>query len=221
MKSLFRCATLSVGLLASTLANAQSYTGYPSFSKAEALQLTQNMSPKARSELAKREAYAAYEEALRACKSMERSERKACNAQAKEYLRNDLSYAKNILTEDTSAGSSGSGASGTGSPDAESAGSSGSSGSMSSAESTATVRVPVVVVMSPKEQYNLAVREAHAAYAEAVRVCKTHARNDRAECMKEARFNLRSDLAYAKNQLKEGGQSAGGGNNAGMSGTGN
>lgn len=204
MKSLFHFLTLSTGLLACAVTNAQSYTGYPSLSKAEALQLTQNMSPKARAQLAEREAYAAYEEALAACKKMDRAEWKGCNAQAKEYLQNDLSYAKSILTEGTSAGSSATSTSDTG------MGSAGSSGATTSRNLQETERIPVVVVMSPKEQHNLAVREAHAAYAEAVRVCKTHARADRSECMKEAKSNLRSDLAYAKSLLQEKRQSRGG-----------
>lgn len=213
MKSFFRFTVLSAGLLACSLSAAQTYTGYPSLSKAEALQLTQNMSPKARSELAKREAYAAYEESLAACKKMERAERKACTAQAKDYLQNDLEYARNILTEDTSAGSSAGGAT-----NAE-GGRTASAGTTSDRDAADIERIPVVVVLSPREQYQLAVREANAAYAEAVRACKAHARTDRTACMKEASANLRSDIAYAKRLMGTGERSRGGGSDAGMSGS--
>jgi hypothetical protein len=52
----------------------------------------------------------------------------------------------------------------------------------------------------PKAEYNRSVKEAHAAYAEAVKECGKEARNQRASCMKEAKANLTNDLQYAKSQ---------------------
>lgn len=224
MKPLIHYSALAAGLLACSLSGAQNYSGYPSWSKAEALQLTQDFSPKARARLAEREAYAAYEEAMRACKSMGRAERKSCAADAKTHLKNDLSYASEIRSGQTSAGSSGaaggsasSGMNGSGFKDsaATSAGSTRSTGSSSAAQMAPAQE------MSPKEQYRLAVREAHAAYAEAVRLCKSHAGADRSSCMKEARSNRRSDLAYAKDMLQQNGlRESRGSGGGGMSGSG-
>jgi hypothetical protein len=136
MKSLVRLITLSTGLLIVSLATAQPDTSSPPTSKAEAMQLSQDMSPKARSQLAQREANAAYKEAMSACKSMGKAERKDCSSEAKANLRKDLNYAKEIRTSGASMGGSSSGTSSagygsdkiSGSNDLSTAGSSGSSG---------------------------------------------------------------------------------------------
>lgn len=57
---------------------------------------------------------------------------------------------------------------------------------------------------SPKAQYRRSMKEAHAAYADALKNCKTMSKGERAACRQEAKQNLQSDLAYAKDQMKSG-----------------
>jgi hypothetical protein len=227
MKSLLQSITLTSGIVLCSLAGAQSglqssgtqsYTG-ESLSRAEAKQLTQDMSSKARTELARREAHAAYKEAMSACKSMDKIERKSCVSDAKTNLRNDLAYAKNVMTETSSGGSSsGTVQSGTDQSSPMTGASSGSSGttsgsptrqgtaqgsSMSSEPITASERKQLTQDFSPKARYNLAKREAQAAYSEALSVCRSLSRSERSACNKEARATLQSDLAYAKSQMQQ------------------
>lgn len=56
----------------------------------------------------------------------------------------------------------------------------------------------------PRAQYGRAVKEANAAYAEAVRECGRMASKQRASCMQEARGNLKDDLASARAQAGQG-----------------
>jgi hypothetical protein len=137
MKSFLYLITLSTGLFAGALASAQSHMGSsPPMSKAESMQMSQDMTPQARSELARREAHAAYREAMSACKSMGKMERKECSSEAKTNLNKDLNYAKDIRRSGASMGGSGSGTNSTGyggdrvsgSNDLSGAGSSGGSG---------------------------------------------------------------------------------------------
>jgi hypothetical protein len=126
MKTFVQVLGFSSGLLLCSLAYAQSQTADPSLTKAEARQLSQDTSPQARSQLARREAHAAHKEAMSACKSLGKAERKACSAEANTNLKNDLNYAKEIRTSGTSMGGSGAGSDRvSGSNDLSSAGSSG------------------------------------------------------------------------------------------------
>lgn len=135
MNTFLHVVTLSGGVFLCSLASAQpsqSSTGDPPLSKAESMQLSQDMSPKARSQLATREAHAAYKEAMSACKSMEQAERKGCAAEAKKNLNDDLKYAKEIRTSGANMGGTGSGGASSGSSvsganDLSSAGDSGAS----------------------------------------------------------------------------------------------
>jgi hypothetical protein len=300
MHTFLRAVALSGGVLLCSLAGAQSSQSSqsnmrsmdPPANKSEAAQLSQDMSPQARSQLARREAHAAYKEALSACKSMDRAERKGCAAEAKRNLQQDLSYAKALRTQDTSVGSSGagdssgSGVSGSsssssssspsgassasspinghgmssgGSSGSDLSGSNGSSGmggtsgasgasgtsttsggsmmgrpdlsqgdlkndrpssDMSSEKLSSAEKKQFVQSFSPQAQYNLSKREAHAAYAEALKACKELSKSERAACTKEARSTLQQDLAYAKSQLQQdsSGVSSGGGTDSGVSG---
>lgn len=236
---------LSGGLLLCSLASAQSYTGFPPLSKGEALQLSQDMSPQARSQLARREAYAAYNEAAAACKSMSKAERKDCTAESKKNLRKDLNYAKEIRTSGTSVGGSGAGNNSgsssdrvSGSNDLSSAGGGGGGGGrsadstggmtgadaigndrpgspyagqargqsmtgMSNEKLTAAEKKQFVQTFTPQAQYKLATRESHAAYSEALKTCQGMSKAERTSCMKEARANLKNDMAYAKSQYQQ------------------
>lgn len=196
-----------------------------SSSKAEARQLTQDMSPTARSQLSRREAHAAYKEAMAACKGMSSAERKSCTGMAKANLRNDLTYSTNILAdtgrENRSSGSSITGTMGrrAGSAGPMTAGNSVSSGatsgggtrqgtdqagSINNAPMSASERKQLVQDFNPRAQYNLARREAQAAYTEALATCKTMSKTERAACHKEARATFNSDLSHAKSQLQQG-----------------
>lgn len=53
---------------------------------------------------------------------------------------------------------------------------------------------------SPGAQYNRSVREANAAYADAVRECNRMASRQRASCMQEAKSTLKGDLDAARAQ---------------------
>lgn len=53
---------------------------------------------------------------------------------------------------------------------------------------------------SPRAQYNRSVKEANAAYAEAVGECRRMASRQRASCMQEAKSNLKGDLDAARAQ---------------------
>jgi hypothetical protein len=57
---------------------------------------------------------------------------------------------------------------------------------------------------TPQAQYQMLRKEANAAYREAVAECKKMRGADRTACTKEARMNLRSDLAEAKKTLSTG-----------------
>jgi vacuolar-type H+-ATPase subunit H len=57
---------------------------------------------------------------------------------------------------------------------------------------------------SPQAQSRLAIREAQAAYQDAVNGCKTMKSAERNNCMKEARSNLQADLANAKKMRSSG-----------------
>lgn len=56
---------------------------------------------------------------------------------------------------------------------------------------------------SPEASFNRSRREAYAAYNEAVKGCKDLSGKDRGACVKDAKSNLRDDLAYARNQFGE------------------
>jgi len=53
---------------------------------------------------------------------------------------------------------------------------------------------------SPRAQYNRSLKEAHAAYAEALKECGKMRGSEKTSCTKEAKTNLNDDLAYAKSQ---------------------
>lgn len=62
---------------------------------------------------------------------------------------------------------------------------------------------------SPRAAYSRMVKEANAAYAEAVRECGRMAAGQRASCMREAKTNLSGDLASARSQSSSGGSGLG------------
>lgn len=66
-------------------------------SPAEKQQLVESMTPEAQYRLSQREAYAAYDEARKACRQAGASERTTCMQAAKSQLRDDLEYAKSSL----------------------------------------------------------------------------------------------------------------------------
>lgn len=51
-------------------------------------------------------------------------------------------------------------------------------------------------------RYQTSTKEAHAAYREAVKDCRTMKGSERTACVKEANANLQADLAAAKEQRK-------------------
>lgn len=96
MKTFLHVASLSGGALLCSLAIAQSEPGMQPMGRSEAMQMSQDMSPQARAQLSRREAHAAYNEAMKACKTMAQSERKDCMAEAKTNLNQDLRYAREM-----------------------------------------------------------------------------------------------------------------------------
>lgn len=67
-------------------------------SKAEARQSTEDTSPKGQYQTSKKEAEAAYRQALADCKQMRATERKTCMKEAKSNYQADLSEAKKLLS---------------------------------------------------------------------------------------------------------------------------
>ncbi|SNS36577.1 hypothetical protein SAMN06265795_102394 [Noviherbaspirillum humi] len=55
---------------------------------------------------------------------------------------------------------------------------------------------------TPQQRYNTSRKEAQAAYQEALAACRSMSAGERTSCMKEAKQNLQSDLAYAKDAMK-------------------
>ena len=51
-------------------------------------------------------------------------------------------------------------------------------------------------------RYQTSTKEAHAAYQEALKDCRTMKGAERASCLKEANVNLQADLAAAKEQRR-------------------
>ncbi|MDB5855857.1 MAG: hypothetical protein JWR22_3898 [Herminiimonas sp.] len=74
--------------------------------QAEARQLTEQFTPKAQYRLSRREAYAAYQEALQGCRQNGKADR-PCTQEAKRQLQEDLTDASQYLRRDDSVGSSG------------------------------------------------------------------------------------------------------------------
>jgi hypothetical protein len=72
----------------------------------------------------------------------------------------------------------------------------GSDSAMTSAE-----RRQMTEDMSPRAQYNRSVKEAHAAYADAVKECGRMRSGEKTSCMQEAKTNLKNDLASAREQM--------------------
>ena len=122
-----------------------------------------------------------------------------------------VSGANDLSSAGASAGSSGaspgSSMSGAGSQGSQQSGQqmSGMSNDSSQAAAplTAAEKKQFVQSFTPQAQYNLAKREAHAAYAEALKGCKAMERAERSACTKDARSMLQQDLAYAKRQMQE------------------
>lgn len=79
----------------------------------EARQMKEDLTPQARYNTSRKEANAAYSEALRMCRSMTGTERDDCQQEARSNLRNDLAQARQTLSSETGVGSSGA-SSGTG-----------------------------------------------------------------------------------------------------------
>ena len=82
---------------------------------APAHQLTQQFTPQAQYQLARREAYAAYEEMVRRCRQTSGADRSACMQEARGYLRDDLAFAREHLQGAGAVGASGASSSASGS----------------------------------------------------------------------------------------------------------
>jgi hypothetical protein len=72
--------------------------------RAEARQMVEDTTPQAQYNTSRREAYAAYQEALNECKKMRGTEKTACTKEAKGYLQSGLAEAKKLLGEGVSSG---------------------------------------------------------------------------------------------------------------------
>jgi hypothetical protein len=70
----------------------------------EARQVIEDTTPQQKYNTSKREAQAAYQEALNDCNRMRGSEKTACMKEAKENRQNDLAEAKKLLGQDVSSG---------------------------------------------------------------------------------------------------------------------
>lgn len=84
-------------------------------SQIEAQQMKEDATPRARYNTSKKEANAAYSEAVKECRSMDRAQRSDCMKEARTNLQNDMAQARQMLNDETGMGSSGTPASSRGS----------------------------------------------------------------------------------------------------------
>lgn len=92
-KSFASVSLLACLILAAPVNAAQRHSG-----KAEAQQTTENQTAQSRYQTAKKEANAAYKEALADCRKMRGAERTTCMKEAKANLQNDLAEAKKTMS---------------------------------------------------------------------------------------------------------------------------
>lgn len=73
------------------------YAAADAMSRVESRQLMEDKTPQARYQTSRKEANAAYQEALAECKKMQSGERSGCMKEARSNLQNDLAEAKRSL----------------------------------------------------------------------------------------------------------------------------
>lgn len=96
-----KCQGLALSLL---LIAGGAVAAEDKLSRAEARQTVEDTTPRAQYNTSKREAQAAYQEALNDCKKMRGTEKTACMKEARGNLQNDLAEAKKVLGSSTSTG---------------------------------------------------------------------------------------------------------------------
>lgn len=94
LKNLIVSSLMATGCLLAVSANAARDTD----SKIEARQTIEDPTPQAQYQTLRREANAAYREALAECRKMRGAERNACTKEARSNLQNDLAEAKKTLS---------------------------------------------------------------------------------------------------------------------------
>jgi hypothetical protein len=106
MNSLFPKLAGALIVTGAVLYAVPAYAANDAMSRAEARQMTEQFTPQAQYELSRREAYAAYQETLKACHETVKADR-SCTKNAQKQLQQDLADAKQHLQGDTNMGSSG------------------------------------------------------------------------------------------------------------------
>ena len=106
MKSKYRSLVLSMLLIGGTGFVSATHAAGDQMSKAEARQMVEDKTPQAKYNTSRREAQAAYSEAVSQCKAMRGADKNTCMKEAKTNLQNDLADAKKMMSGDTSVGSS-------------------------------------------------------------------------------------------------------------------
>jgi hypothetical protein len=85
-------------VMAMTSVSVSAYAAQDAMSRAEARQTVEDRTPQAQYQTSKREANAAYQDALAECKKMRSTERTGCMKEAKSNLQSDLAQAKKSLS---------------------------------------------------------------------------------------------------------------------------
>jgi hypothetical protein len=106
MDSIFPRVASAIILVVTALYAIPAHAADKAMDQAEARQLTEQFTPQAQFRLSRREAYAAYQQALQGCRQNGKADR-SCTQEAKRQLQEDLADASQYLRRGESAGSSG------------------------------------------------------------------------------------------------------------------
>lgn len=85
-------------MIAGSLSLVSANAATDALRQAEARQLVEDKTPQAQYQTSRKEANAAYQEALVECKKMQGSERSGCMKEARSNLQSDLAEAKRLLS---------------------------------------------------------------------------------------------------------------------------
>lgn len=94
MNSLFPKISLAMALSAAALTTLPAHAESQAMHAAEMRQMHETFTRKAEYQLSRREAYAAYQDAMKACGHQGRTEHASCMRNAKSHLHQDIAYAE-------------------------------------------------------------------------------------------------------------------------------
>lgn len=107
MNCLLSKLSIAVAISAGALAALPAHAESDAMKRAESRQMQETFTPQAEYQLSRREAHAAYQDALKACREEKRADRANCMRDAKSQLQQDLADAGRHYGRGTSMGASG------------------------------------------------------------------------------------------------------------------